>query len=166
MFLYVCIFDLLKMYIDNLPSLELFFDYEKWSISMVFWVRYSKTDNQVTVATANVRSDDFNLATWKPLFSSFLVSSNRLIKERDLVIRFGVSHPKDHGYAPFLVITIRSYPYSWFITGLVTRVTWQNSQACPRIFTCFNEVRVVRVVKLYGFMFFSSVFCLTTIRST
>jgi len=25
MFLYVCIFDLLKMYIDNLPSLELFF---------------------------------------------------------------------------------------------------------------------------------------------
>jgi hypothetical protein len=79
-----------------------------------------------------------------------------------MVIRFGVSHTKDHGYAPFLVITIRSYPYSWFITGLVTRVTWQNSRACPRIFTCFSEIRVVRVVKLYGFTFFSSVFCLTT----
>jgi hypothetical protein len=57
------------------------------------------------------------------------------------LIRFGVSHTKDHGYAPFLVITIRSYPYSWFITGLVTRVTWQNSRACPRIFTCFSEIR-------------------------
>jgi hypothetical protein len=29
----------------------------------------------------------------------------------------------DHGYVPLVVITIRSFPRSWHITGLVTRVT-------------------------------------------
>ena len=28
----------------------------------------------------------------------------------------------DHGYVPFVVITIRSFPHSWLITGSVTRV--------------------------------------------
>jgi hypothetical protein len=29
----------------------------------------------------------------------------------------------DHGYVPFVVITILSFPPLWFITGFVTRVT-------------------------------------------
>jgi hypothetical protein len=29
----------------------------------------------------------------------------------------------DHGYVPFVVITIPPFPHSWFITGFVTRVT-------------------------------------------
>ena len=29
----------------------------------------------------------------------------------------------DHGYVPFVVITIRSIPLSWLVTGFVTRVT-------------------------------------------
>ena len=30
----------------------------------------------------------------------------------------------DHGYVPFVIITTRSFPHLWLITGFVTRVTW------------------------------------------
>ena len=31
----------------------------------------------------------------------------------------------DNRYAPFVVITLWFFPYTWLITGFVTRVTWQ-----------------------------------------
>ena len=31
----------------------------------------------------------------------------------------------DHGYVPFVVITIRSYPCSWLITGFVIKEAWR-----------------------------------------
>ena len=34
----------------------------------------------------------------------------------------------DQGYVPFIVITTRSFPNSWLVTGLLTRVTQQVSQ--------------------------------------
>jgi hypothetical protein len=43
--------------------------------------RYSITVNQVVMATVKLWSDDFNLTKRNPWFSSFLVSSNPLIKE-------------------------------------------------------------------------------------
>jgi hypothetical protein len=30
----------------------------------------------------------------------------------------------DHGYVQFIVITIRSFPHSWLITRILTRLTW------------------------------------------
>jgi hypothetical protein len=68
-----------------------------------------------------------------------------------------VSH--DHGYVPFVVITIRFCPYSCFVTGFVTTVTRQvphveqelltlpeHLSSLP-LFTCLSWVRVVHVVK-------------------
>jgi len=31
----------------------------------------------------------------------------------------------DHGYVPFVVITIWTFPHSWLITGFVSRETWR-----------------------------------------
>jgi hypothetical protein len=31
----------------------------------------------------------------------------------------------DHGYVPFVVITIWFFPHSWFVSGFLTRVAWR-----------------------------------------
>ena len=57
--------------------------------------------------------------------------TSKLLNQRFLVIKlqrslrkfYGCHH--DHRYVPFVVITIRSFPYSWLITGFVTRLTWR-----------------------------------------
>ena len=55
-------------------------DYDKLNISMV--ISYFVTVDQVMIATVrNFQSDDFNLTTRNPWFSSFLVSSQCSIKE-------------------------------------------------------------------------------------
>ena len=55
-------------------------DYDKLNISMV--ISYFVTVDQVMIATVrNFHSDDFNLTTRSPWFSSFLVSSQCSIKE-------------------------------------------------------------------------------------
>ena len=57
-------------------------DYDKLNISMVICNTYSVTVDQVMIATIrNFQSDDFNLTTRNPWFSSFLVSSQCSIKE-------------------------------------------------------------------------------------
>ena len=53
----------------------------------------------------------------------------------DLGNRYGVSVTNDHGYVPFVVITIRSFPHSWLITGFVTRVTRWVSYMEQELFT-------------------------------
>ena len=59
-----------------------------------------------------------------------------------LVERYGISVTNDHGYVPLVVITFRSFPHSWFITGFVTRLTrW-----APLV---FSGVRVTRSLVLY-----------------
>ena len=52
------------------------------NISGHLWHRYSVTVNQVMVATVKLSSNDFNLTTRNPWFSSFLVSSNPLWRKR------------------------------------------------------------------------------------
>jgi hypothetical protein len=45
------------------------------------WLRYSITVNQIMVATVSFRSNDFNLTKMNPWLSSFLVSSNILLRK-------------------------------------------------------------------------------------
>jgi len=58
-----------------------------------------------------------------------LLLTSKLLIQRFLVVKLQRSLRKfyschhDHRYVPFVVITIRSFPYSWLITGFVTRVT-------------------------------------------
>ena len=44
-------------------------------------------------------------------------------RHNDLVDRYGISVTNDHGYAPLVVNTSRSFPHSRLITGFVTRLT-------------------------------------------
>jgi hypothetical protein len=41
----------------------------------------------------------------------------------------------NHGYVPFIVFTIRSFPHSCFIAGFVTRVTRQEFQVDQELLT-------------------------------
>ena len=73
-------------------------------------------------------------------------------RHHDLVNRYGVSVSQNvHGSVPFVVITIRSCPHSWLITGFVTRGT-KRVQMCsmncyPREFTLvFSRMCVARSV--------------------
>ena len=59
----------------------------------------------------------------------------------------------DHGYVPFVVITIRFFPHSWLITRSVTRVTQRMIYVEQELFTrseyqrsppVFRGVRVAR----------------------
>jgi hypothetical protein len=59
----------------------------------------------------------------------------------------------DHGYVPFVVITIRFFPHSWLITRSVTRVTQRMLYVEQELFTrpeyqrsppVFHGVRVAR----------------------
>jgi hypothetical protein len=59
----------------------------------------------------------------------------------------------DHGYVPFVVITIRFFPHSWLITRSVTRVTQRMLYVEQELFTrpeyqrsppVFRGVRVAR----------------------
>ena len=69
------------------------------------------------------------LLTRKLLNQGFLLvklkSSLRKFYSRhhDLVDRYGISVTNDHGYAPLVVSTSRSFPCAWLITGFVTRLT-------------------------------------------
>jgi hypothetical protein len=66
-------------------------------------------------------------------------------------------------FDPFIVITIRSFPHSWLITGFITRVTWPvplvehdllthpEQVSYPPFFRCLSRVRVTHVVKLHVF---------------
>jgi hypothetical protein len=64
----------------------------------------------------------------------------------------------DHGYAPFVVNTFRSFPRSWLITGFVTRLKWrvplveQELPTLPDHLSSpptFGGVRVTRSLVLY-----------------
>jgi hypothetical protein len=90
----------------------------------------------------------------QPSSSIFLNLSTRKVRN------FCVTN--DHGYIPFVVITIRSIPHSWLITGFARRATRQvqhveqklpnllESLTLPLFFTCLN---VVHAIKLHVFMF-------------
>ena len=90
----------------------------------------------------------------QPSSSIFLNLSTRKVRN------FCVTN--DHGYIPFVVITIRSIPHSWLITGFARRATRQvqhveqklpnllESLTLPPFFTCLN---VVHAIKLHVFMF-------------
>ena len=90
----------------------------------------------------------------QPSSSIFLNLSTRKVRN------FCVTN--DRGYIPFVVITIRSFPHSWLITGFARRATRQvqhveqklpnllESLTLPLFFTCLN---VVHAIKLHVFMF-------------
>jgi hypothetical protein len=44
-----------------------------------------------------------------------------------LLNHYGIFVSHDHGYVPFVVMTIQSFPHSWLITGFVTWGTWHVS---------------------------------------
>jgi hypothetical protein len=73
----------------------------------------------------------------------------------------------DHGYVPFVVITIRFFPHSWLITRSVTRVTQRMLYVEQELFTrpeyqrsppVFRGVRVARSLVFFlrfcGLLFF------------
>ena len=55
-----------------------------------------------------------------------LKSSLRKIycRHHDLVNSYGIYVSHNHGYFPFFLFIIRSFPESWLITGFVVIVTW------------------------------------------
>ena len=55
--------------------------------------------------------------TWSHHFESFTVATTTWLTVMEYLCY------KWHRYVPFVVITIRSFPHSWLITGIVTRVT-------------------------------------------
>jgi hypothetical protein len=55
--------------------------------------------------------------TWSHRFESFPMATMTWLTVTEYLCH------KWHRYVPFVVITIRSFPHSWLITGIVTRVT-------------------------------------------
>ena len=48
-------------------------------------------------------------------------------RNHDLFDRYGISVTNDHRYVPPVASTSWSFPRSWLITGIVTRLTWRVS---------------------------------------
>ena len=69
----------------------------------------------------------------------------------------------DHGYVPFVVITIRFFPHSWRTTGFLTRVTRRVSRGQKELptlsYSVFRDVRVVQSFVLW-IVFYRSLFVL------
>jgi hypothetical protein len=64
----------------------------------------------------------------------------------------------DHGYVPLVVETSRSFPRSWLITGIVTKLTWRMPLVEQQLLTLpehlrsppvVSRVRVTRALVLY-----------------
>jgi hypothetical protein len=102
---------------SNIPAAPVFVVY----ISQLIW--YSRA-----CGSYHDFFDRELLVTRKLLNQGFLViklkSSLRTFygRHHDLVNHYGVSVSHDHGYVPFVVIIILSFPHQWFIIGFVIRV--------------------------------------------
>jgi len=62
-------------------------------------------------------------------------------RHHDLVNRYGVQCiciTNDQWYVPFVLITIWSFPHSWFITWFVTRVIWRVPHVEQEVLTLPN----------------------------
>ena len=75
----------------------------------------------------------------------------------------GLTITNDHGYVPFVVITIRFFPHSWRTTGFLTRVTRRVSRGQKELptlsYSVFRDVRVVQSFVLW-IVFYRSLFVL------
>ena len=58
----------------------------------------------------------------------------------------------DYRYVPFCLITIMSFPHSWFITGLVTRVTHVEHLCSPRFLLVWVEFAFVMLSNYNTFL--------------
>jgi len=80
-------------------------------------------------------------------------------RHHDLVDRlWNIYVTNDHGYVPLVLSTSRSYPHSWLITGIVTRLTRRVPLVEQELLTLpenlssppvFSEVHVTRSLVLY-----------------
>ena len=70
---------------------------------------------------------------------------------------FNICVPNDHGYVPLVVNNSRSFPHTWLITGIVTRLTRRVSLVGQELLTfpehlssppVFSGVRVTRSLVL------------------
>jgi hypothetical protein len=75
------------------------------------------------------------------------------IKTEQTTQSWNICVANEHGYVPFVVITIQSFPHSWLIIGLVTKVTRQMLQVEKDLLTlpehmsspirlCYNSSRI------------------------
>ena len=85
-------------------------------------------------------------------------------RHRDLVNRFEISVSHTTTYVQLVVGTSRSFPHSWLVTGLVTRVMRHMSLVEPKLLTIPEHLSSSLV--LSGFRVArSSVFCVLFCRS-
>jgi hypothetical protein len=90
--------------------------------------------------------------TWSHHFESSTVATTTWLTAMEYLCY------KWHRYVPFVVITIRSFPHSWFITGILTRVAQRVPHVEHELLTLpehmsFSGVRVAR------FLVFSVMLC-------
>ena len=58
----------------------------------------------------------------------------------------------EHGYAPLVVSTSKSFSHSWLITRFVTRVTWQVPLIAQELVTLTGAIKFTPGLFLVGFM--------------
>ena len=101
-----------------------------------YWIKVSYTISEIEVITSNV----VRFPPWLcwPLWNIWVTN--------------------DHGNVPLVVSTFRSFPHSWLITGLVTRLTRRASLVQQKLRTlpehlrsppAFSGVRVTRSFVVY-----------------
>ena len=100
----------------------------------------------------------------RPVIGHWQILSHYVVSSTPCHLIRSICFTNDHGSVPFVIITIRSFPLSWLITGFVIGVTQRVSHMEQELFTLpeftpvFNCVRGVRFCK--GFMFYSCYLCL------
>ena len=73
-----------------------------------------------------------------------------------------ISQTNEHGFVPFFIITILSFPHSWFILGFVTRVTRRVALVEQELFTLpeyLSSPAVISRGHVAQSLVFSVVFC-------
>jgi hypothetical protein len=122
-------------------------------IQLRVFVVYHKTDIIIMSSTSNFFSSWYS---WKlahlPLNNSLPPSLTHSLTHWNICVT------NDHGYVPLVIITSRSFPHSWLITGSVTRLKRWVQLAEQELITlpehlssppAFSGVRVTRSLVLY-----------------
>ena len=71
---------------------------------------------------------------------------------------WNICFTNDHGYIPLVVNTSRSFPYSWCITGFVTRLTRRVLLMEQELFTLPEHLSLPQVFSVFMCMFCRSLF--------